>query len=201
MGFCIFNNIAIAAMHALEVHGLERVAIVDFDVHHGNGTQALFWDRDGLFYGSTHQFPNYPGTGTADERGAFGNIVNGPLAPGTGSAEFRHAMTSRVLPALDRFKPELVLVSAGFDAHWRDPLAQLNLDEDDYTWITAELMALADVHADGRLVSALEGGYDLLGLAADAVNVKAKTGEKVGHIGRAEAIGCQAVALIERVTN
>jgi len=166
MGFCLFNSVAVAAEHARVAHGLARVAVIDFDVHHGNGTQALFWDKEGLFYGSTHQFPNYPGTGTADETGDFDNIVNGPLAPGTGSAEFRHAMTSRILPALDRFKPELILVSAGFDAHWRDPLAQLNLDEDDYTWITAELMAMADVHADGRLVSALEGGYDLQGLAA-----------------------------------
>jgi acetoin utilization deacetylase AcuC-like enzyme len=166
MGFCLFNSVAVAAEHARASHGLSRVAVVDFDVHHGNGTQALFWEREGLFYGSTHQYPYYPGTGASDERGAFDNVANAPLAPGSGSAEFRDAMQSRILPALDKFKPELVLVSAGFDAHWRDPLAQLNLDEDDYTWVTAELMALADLHAEGRLVSALEGGYDMQGLAA-----------------------------------
>src|SRR5215468_4419852 len=167
MGFCLFNNAAIGAMRAREAHGIERVAVVDFDVHHGNGTQAAF-ERDGsLFYASTHQSPLYPGTGARSERGV-GNIVNVPLPPMAGSAEFRRGVETSILPALDAFAPELVMVSAGFDAHRRDPLAQLMLVEDDYTWITERLIECADRHAGGRLVSTLEGGYDLAALGASA---------------------------------
>ena len=160
MGFCLFNNVAIAAAHALSKHGLQRVAIVDFDVHHGNGTQAAFRRNPAVLYVSTHQYPWYPGTGSAAETGV-GNLVNIPLAQGTGSAAYRKAVTDMALPAIDNFRPELILVSAGFDAHRDDPLAGLALTEDDYGWITAELVELADRHACGRLVSALEGGYDL----------------------------------------
>ena len=167
MGFCLFNNAAIGALRAREVHGLERVAVVDFDVHHGNGTQAAFEADDNLFYASTHQYPLYPGTGAASETGV-GNIVNVPLRPMSGSGPFRLAMTERILPALDAFRPELVLISAGFDAHRSDPLAQLMLDEADYTWVTEKLVEIAYRHADGRLVSTLEGGYDLPALGASA---------------------------------
>jgi acetoin utilization deacetylase AcuC-like enzyme len=167
MGFCLFNNVAIGALHARAVHGLTRVAVVDFDVHHGNGTQAAFEEDPNLFYASTHQMPLYPGSGAASERGR-GNIVNVPLAPMNGSREFRAAYTGQILPALDAFAPELVLVSAGFDAHRNDPLAQLMLVEDDYAWITEALLQLAARHAQGRLVSTLEGGYDLDALAASA---------------------------------
>jgi acetoin utilization deacetylase AcuC-like enzyme len=167
MGFCLFNNIAVGALRARAVHGLGRVAVVDFDVHHGNGTQAAFETDSGLFYASIHQSPLYPGTGSASESG-IGNIVNVPLRPMSGSSQFRLAVTQRILPALDAFRPELVLISAGFDAHRRDPLAQLLLDEEDYTWITEQLLELAYRHARGRLVSSLEGGYDLGALAASA---------------------------------
>ena len=167
MGFCVFNNAAIGALRAREVHGLERVAVVDFDVHHGNGTQAAFAADETLFYASTHQYPLYPGTGSADETGV-GNIVNVPLPPMSGSRPFRRAFTERVLPALDDFGPKLVIVSAGFDAHRHDPLAQLMLDESDYEWVTEKLIELASRHAEGRLVSTLEGGYDLTALAASA---------------------------------
>ena len=165
MGFCLFNNAAIGALRAREVHGFERVAVVDFDVHHGNGTQAAFEADDNLFYASTHQYPLYPGTGAASETGV-GNIVNVPLRPMSGSGPFRVAMTGRVLPALDAFCPDLLLISAGFDAHRSDPLAQLMLEEADYTWITERLVEIAFRHADGRLVSTLEGGYDLTALGA-----------------------------------
>jgi acetoin utilization deacetylase AcuC-like enzyme len=165
MGFCLFNNAAIGALRAREVHGFERVAVVDFDVHHGNGTQAAFEADDNLFYASTHQYPLYPGTGAASETGV-GNIVNVPLRPMSGSGPFRIAMTGRVLPALDAFRPDLLLISAGFDAHRSDPLAQLMLEEEDYTWITERLVEIAFRHADGRLVSTLEGGYDLPALGA-----------------------------------
>jgi acetoin utilization deacetylase AcuC-like enzyme len=165
MGFCLFNNIAIGALRAREVHGLARVAVIDFDVHHGNGTQARFADDPSLFYGSTHQYPLYPGTGAASETGV-GNIVNVPLRPMGGSHDFRLGFTRQILPALDAFRPEMLLISAGFDAHRSDPLAQLLLDESDYTWVTEQLLAVAHAHAGGRVVSALEGGYDLHALGA-----------------------------------
>ena len=167
MGFCLFNNAAIGALRAREAHGLARVAVVDFDVHHGNGTQAAFEADGSLFYASTHQYPLYPGTGAASEAGV-GNIVNVPLRPMAGSTQFRLGMTQRILPALDAFRPELVIVSAGFDAHRSDPLAQLMLEEADYTWVTEKLLEIADRHAAGRLVATLEGGYDLSALAASA---------------------------------
>jgi acetoin utilization deacetylase AcuC-like enzyme len=167
MGFCLFNNVAIGALRAREVHGLARVAVIDFDVHHGNGTQACFYDDASLFYASTHQFPLYPGTGAARETG-LGNIVNVPLPPLAGSAEFRLGVDRQILPALDRFQPEMVLISAGFDAHRSDPLAQLLLDEADYTWITEHLLEIARQHAGGRVVATLEGGYDLAALGASA---------------------------------
>jgi acetoin utilization deacetylase AcuC-like enzyme len=168
MGFCLFNNVAVAAAHALERHGLERVAIVDFDVHHGNGTQDIFAHDPRVLYASTHQSPLYPGTGAAQERGA-GNLLNAPLPPGAGGPRFRQAWEQALLPAIDDFRPQLVLVSAGFDAHWRDPLAALQLDADDLAWLTRQLIAIAGKHASGRLVSALEGGYDLQALAECSV--------------------------------
>ena len=168
MGFCLFNNVAVAARHAQAVHGLERVAVMDFDVHHGNGTQAAFWDDPSLLYTSTHQMPLYPGTGAIGETGIANNIVNAPLAPQSDGVAFKEAMTGRILPALDSFAPDLVIISAGFDAHYRDPLASLNFDEDDFYWATRELMALADRVCGGRVVSCLEGGYDLQGLATSA---------------------------------
>jgi acetoin utilization deacetylase AcuC-like enzyme len=168
MGFCVFNNVAIGALQARAAHGHQRVAVVDFDVHHGNGTQAMFWDDPDLFFGSTHQMPLYPGTGEASERGAHGNIVNLPLAPMSGSGQFRAAMSQTILPALRRFEPDFVLISAGFDAHADDPLAGLQFHEDDYAWATEELLAVAREFCGGRLVSTLEGGYNLEALAASA---------------------------------
>lgn len=165
MGFCFFNQAAVAARHAQKAHGAGRVAVVDFDVHHGNGTQDIFWNDPTVMYCSTHQMPLYPGTGAVGERGAHDTIVNAPLRPGDGGQAFRDAFKTAILPRLDRFAPELVVISAGFDAHRRDPLAQLVLDESDFAWVTAELMALADRHAGGRVVSILEGGYDLEGLS------------------------------------
>lgn len=164
MGFCLFNTAAIAARHAQEKHGVERVAIVDWDVHHGNGTQDIFWDDPSVLYCSTHQMPLFPGTGAKNETGA-GNIVNAPLAPATGSDVFREAFRTRVLPAIDAFAPDLVIISAGFDAHHRDPLAEINLTEDDFDWATGQLMDSARRHSANRLVSLLEGDYDLHGLA------------------------------------
>ena len=160
MGFCIFNFAAIGAIYAQEKLGLERVAVVDFDVHHGNGTQDIFQDNKDLFYGSTHQMPFYPGTGAVTETGV-GNIFNAPLRAGAGSDEFRAAMMDNILPALDSFQPDLIIVSAGFDAHENDPLANINLTEPDFEWITCKLLDAADRHAGGKLVSTLEGGYDL----------------------------------------
>jgi acetoin utilization deacetylase AcuC-like enzyme len=168
MGFCLFNNVAIAAHHARRRWGLARIAVADFDVHHGNGTQASFWDDPELLFVSSHQSPCYPGTGAASEQGIAGNIVNAPLAPGSGSDGFRRVWCDKLLPALDAFAPELVIVSAGFDAHARDPLASLQLQADDFGWVTRELVALADRHARGRIVSLLEGGYDLEALTQSA---------------------------------
>jgi acetoin utilization deacetylase AcuC-like enzyme len=172
MGFCLFNNAAIAAHYARDIYDAERVAVVDFDVHHGNGTQEIFWSDANLFYGSTHQMPLYPGTGARTETGV-GNIVNAPLRAGDGSLQFRDAMKTRILPALDDFAPDLLLVSAGFDAHKSDPLGSLELTEEDYVWATLYLMDAAHRHADGRVVSVLEGGYDLRALASSvAVHVQ-----------------------------
>ena len=165
MGFCIFNNVAVGALHAREAHGLERVAVVDFDVHHGNGTQAMFERDPALFFASTHQYPLYPGTGAQGERGV-GNIVNAPLPPNAGSTEFRAAMEREVLPALIAFKPDFLLISAGFDAHRADPLASLNLEDADYRWATERLVEIAGDCCAGRVVSTLEGGYDLGALAS-----------------------------------
>jgi acetoin utilization deacetylase AcuC-like enzyme len=163
MGFCIYNIVAIAAHYARAQHGLERVAVVDFDVHHGNGTQDIFWHTRDLMYASTHQMPLFPGTGAPGETGV-GNIHNAPLSSGADGEDFKHALQQVVFPALDDFRPDLILVSAGFDAHRNDPLAGLNLVEEDFGWATLKLMDYADKYCAGRLVSVLEGGYDLDGL-------------------------------------
>ena len=174
MGFCLFNSAAIGAFHARAAHAMQRVAVVDFDVHHGNGTQAMFWPDPDLFYASTHQYPFYPGTGAASDTGVAGNIVNQPLPAGAGSAPFRQAMTGVILPALQAFDPELLIISAGFDAHAADPIGGLNLTTGDFAWVTQELRAVADDVCGGRIVSTLEGGYDLAALAeATAAHVKA----------------------------
>jgi len=167
MGFCFFNNAGVAARQAQAVHGAERVAIVDFDVHHGNGTQDIFWDDPSVFYGSTHQMPLYPGTGALTETGA-GNIYNAPLSAGADGEVFKEAARTRILQPLKDFRPDLVIISAGFDAHVRDPLAELRLTEADFSWITYHLMEIADQCCHGRVVSVLEGGYDLEGLARSA---------------------------------
>ncbi|MEO1139008.1 MAG: histone deacetylase family protein [Pseudomonadota bacterium] len=168
MGFCLFGTVAIAAKHALERHGLSRVAVVDFDVHHGNGTQDLLWAEARSLFVSSHQMPLWPGSGAANETGAHDNVMNVPLAPGTGGAGFRQVYEGQAFPALEAFKPELIFVSAGFDAHADDPLANLNLLEDDFAWVTRKLCGIAATHAEGRVVSCLEGGYDLRALADSA---------------------------------
>ncbi|MFB9069429.1 histone deacetylase family protein [Pseudofulvimonas gallinarii] len=166
MGFCLFNNIAIAAARALDVHGLQRVAICDFDVHHGNGSQAVFWNDARVLVASSHQWPLYPGSGRDAENGPHDTIVNAALPAGADGEAFRDAWRSRLLPRVDAFRPQLLLVSAGFDAHRDDPLAGLKLDEAEFGWLTGELVAIADRHSGGRIVSMLEGGYDLAALTA-----------------------------------
>ena len=165
MGFCFFNNAAVAAAHARAAYDMDHVAVVDFDVHHGNGTQHMFWSDAHLFYGSTHQMPLFPGTGEVSEEGVAHNIVNAPLRRGDDSYQFREAFESRILPALRNFSPDLVIVSAGFDAHRNDPVGGLALNEEDFAWATRKLLEVANKHAGGRLVSVLEGGYDLGGLS------------------------------------
>jgi acetoin utilization deacetylase AcuC-like enzyme len=175
MGFCLLNHVAVAARHALAAHEIKRVAILDFDVHHGNGTQAIFEQSPDVLYVSSHQMPLYPGTGSKDETGC-GNTFNLPLAPGAGSHEFRAAWSERGLPALHDFQPELIIVSAGFDAHQRDPLGQIELQDDDYGWITRQINDYARLACDGRVISVLEGGYDLEALAgASCAHVEALT--------------------------
>jgi acetoin utilization deacetylase AcuC-like enzyme len=168
MGFCLFNNIAVGALHARDVVRFARIAVVDFDVHHGNGTQDIFFGDPGLFYASTHQYPLYPGTGRPSEKGVAGNIFNAPLPPGADGRAFRAAFENLLLPALDGFAPDFIFISAGFDAHRADPLAQLNLDESDFAWATDRICDIAGRRCGGRVVSALEGGYDLEALAASA---------------------------------
>ncbi len=164
MGFCLFDNAAIAARHAQNHHGIARAAIVDFDVHHGNGSQEIFWGDKTVMYCSTHQMPLFPGTGTISESGEYNTVVNAPLRPGDGAEKFKAAFEDRILPRLIEYKPELIIVSAGFDAHYRDPLANLNLAEEDFAWATKKIMDVADSCAGGRVVSLLEGGYDLQAL-------------------------------------
>lgn len=166
MGFCFFNNVVVGAYHARVHHNLKRIAVVDWDVHHGNGTQHLLEDDPDFFYASTHQWPLYPGTGDIEETGVAANVVNVPLAPGTASEGFRTAFSTQLLPRLEEFKPELILISAGFDAHKSDPMANLRLEADDYGWATREILAVASRVCEHRVVSVLEGGYDLAALMA-----------------------------------
>ncbi len=166
MGFCLFDNAAIAARYAQKHHGIARAAIIDFDVHHGNGSQEIFWGDKSVMYCSTHQMPLFPGTGAVIESGEHNTVVNAPLRPGDGGEAFRTALETRILPRLRDFRPELVIISAGFDAHMRDPLANINLTEDDFVWATQKIMDVADQCAGGRIVSLLEGGYDLRALGS-----------------------------------
>lgn len=172
MGFCLFNNVAVAAHYAREKHGAERVAVIDFDVHHGNGTQEIFWSDKNMFYGSTHQMPLFPGTGALSETGV-GNIFNAPMRQGDGREPFEQAFRERILKPLDNFAPDIVFISAGFDAHRDDPLGGMELVEADYIWATEKLADLARRRSNGRVVSMLEGGYNLTALARSvAVHVK-----------------------------
>ena len=181
MGFCLFNNVAVGAAHALERHGLARVAVVDFDVHHGNGTQAIFATEDRVLYASAHEMPLFPESGDPRERSAGLHVHNAALQPGTGSHRFREAWRERLLPAIDAFEPQLVMVSAGFDGHRADPVAHIELEADDYAWLTGELVDIAARHAGGRLVSVLEGGYDLSALAECSIaHVRALAGRPPG---------------------
>jgi acetoin utilization deacetylase AcuC-like enzyme len=177
MGFCLFNSAAVAAFSA-RAHGARRVAVVDFDVHHGNGTEAAFWDDENAFFASSHEYPQYPGTGRQTDRGAFGNVVNAPLPTGTSGEGFRHAWGELLLPALSAFGPDFIVISAGFDAHRADPLGGLSLVEEDFAWATREIMAVARACCGGRVVSLLEGGYDLSALGA---SVAAHVGALVDH--------------------
>ena len=179
MGFCLFGNAAIAAKRALDHHGLDRVAVLDFDVHHGNGTQDLLWNEGRSLFASSHQMPLYPGSGAVHETGAHDNILNAPLAPMSGGEEMKRAWGDIILPAVDDFAPDLIIISAGFDAHAADPLANLNWSTEDFAWLTHAICDVADAHAKGRVVSTLEGGYDLNALAASVaahVNVLMERG-------------------------
>lgn len=178
MGFCLFNNAAIAARHARSTYGATRVALVDWDVHHGNGSQDIFWDDPAIMYASTHQMPLFPGTGAASERGARDTIVNVPLRAGDDGAVFREAFEKGILARVEAFAPDLIVISAGFDAHRLDPLGSVELDEADFGWATRKLMEVADKHAGGRVVSVLEGGYDLIGLSR---SVAAHMDALMGH--------------------
>jgi len=174
MGFCLFCNPAIGAYQARNAHGLKKIAVIDFDVHHGNGTQDVFWNDPDMFYASTHEYPLFPGTGSEGEIGVAGNIMNCPLPSGAGSFEFRKAMEDKIFPAVQDFEPELIIVSAGFDAHREDPLASMTLEDEDFGWVSKRIVELSQALCGGRLVSVLEGGYNTDALARSvALHVKA----------------------------